>query len=197
MNAKPLFLVPVAAAALLLAGCSSDKTTDAAASSTAGDGTTTAAAETSCPTAAPATDAKPEWTLGGTTGEVAIVGQTATTAPRINVSAPFAVNETQVKTLTEGTGPVVTDASTVSVCYVGVNGSTGKEFDSAYARGEAADFPASGVVEGFRKALVGQKTGSSVAVVIPSSEGYPTGTPDGSIKAGDTIVFALKILNSN
>ncbi|GAA3963608.1 FKBP-type peptidyl-prolyl cis-trans isomerase [Gordonia caeni] len=192
MTRKALMLLPAAACALLLAGCSSSDSDDTAASAE-----TSPAAAATCPTAEPAADAQPEWTVQGTTGSVEVVGQTDTTAPRITVQAPFAVDETEVKTLQEGDGETVTADSMISVCYMGVDGRNGEIFDSAYQRGEAAEFSPGGVIPGFSKALVDQKVGSTVAVVIPSEDGYPQGTPDGSIQAGDTIVFALKILSAN
>ena len=202
MKLKPLILLPVAACTLALAGCSSDDTTASDASATtlgqntnAADATGTVTSK-ACPTGTAPADTSPEWTVEGTTGSVSIVGQTDNNSPLITVTTPFAVDATEVKTLAEGDGPTVTEASTVSVCYVGVDGRDGSTFDSAYQRGEAADFPASGVIPGFQQALVGQKVGSSVAVVIPSKDGYPQGTPDGSIRPGDSLIFALKILDA-
>ncbi|MFT4088570.1 MAG: FKBP-type peptidyl-prolyl cis-trans isomerase [Gordonia sp. (in: high G+C Gram-positive bacteria)] len=192
-----VLLLPAAACALVLAGCSSNDSTHATSTTPTGvDFSTPAAtlAPSTCPTEAPPAGTPAQWEVTGTSGKVAITGQTDKTAPLIKATTPFTVDETQVKTLTEGTGPAVTDASTVSVCYVGVDGRDGQTFDSSYDRGTTAEFPATGVVAGFRQALVGQKVGSTVGVVIPSKDGYPQGTPDGSIKAGDTIVFALKIV---
>ncbi|MFT3661922.1 MAG: FKBP-type peptidyl-prolyl cis-trans isomerase [Gordonia sp. (in: high G+C Gram-positive bacteria)] len=200
MKRNALLLAPVAAAALLLAGCSSDasdsessETTTVTAQPTEPFAAPTPGAD-GCPTAAPAADAKAQWTVEGTAGKAEILGQSDTAAPRVVLTAPFTVDKTEVKTLVEGTGATVTEASTVKVCYMGVNGRDGTVFDSAYERGAAAEFGAGEVIPGFRQALVGQKVGSTVAVVIPSDDGYPQGTPDGSIAAGDTIMFALKIL---
>ncbi|QDQ98843.1 FKBP-type peptidyl-prolyl cis-trans isomerase [Tomitella fengzijianii] len=194
-NPKAFVLVPAAACALILAGCSSS-------GDTAADATATAAAPTApqesaaptCPSEPAPADAPVQWQLDGVTGSVSVTGQTDTTAPAITVDAPFSVDRTQVETLEPGDGPKVTGQSTVLVCYVGVDGRDGSVFDSAYQRGRPEAFPASGVVPGFQQALVGQTVGSSVAVVIPPADGYPQGTPDGAIKAGDSIVFALKIV---
>lgn len=205
-NTKALILVPAAACTLVAAGCSSGSSDTAAgsaadsattASSTAqADGAGAATGAMTCPSDPPADDAEPQWQVGGATGSVSIVGQTDTTAPRIDVDAPFSVDETQVRTLDKGEGVEVTGNSTVAVCYVGVDGADGSTFDSAYQRGRPATFPAQGVVPGFRKALVGQTVGSSVAVVMPPEDGYgQQGTPDGSIQGGDSLVFALKILD--
>ncbi|MFZ2510914.1 MAG: FKBP-type peptidyl-prolyl cis-trans isomerase [Gordonia sp. (in: high G+C Gram-positive bacteria)] len=200
MRLKPLILVPAAACAVLLVGCSSNDTASDSANSSvaqsAADAPAGSVVSKACPTGTAGADTAAEWTVEGTTGSVSVVGQTDSNAPLVTVTTPFAVDETAVKVLHEGDGATVTESSTVSVCYVGVDGRDGTTFDSAYQRGEAADFPAAGVIPGFQQALVGQKVGSSVAVVIPSKDGYPQGTPDGSIKPGDTLIFALKILTA-
>lgn len=160
----------------------------------AGAGTATAAG--SCPTAAPQNGGTPDWTLNGTTGSVAVTGSTDTTAPLVNVTAPFSVSQTQVHTLHAGDGPVVSNTATVSVCYMGVNGRDGSVFDSSYQRGAPVDFPLTGVVPGFQKAIAGQKVGSTVAVAMVPADGYPQGQPSAGIQPGDSLVFAIKILNA-
>jgi FKBP-type peptidyl-prolyl cis-trans isomerase len=150
-----------------------------------------------CPTAAPQDGGAPDWTLAGTTGSVAVTGSTDTTAPRVNVTAPFSVTQTQVHTLHAGDGPVVPGAAKVSVCYMGVNGRDGSVFDSSYQRGAPVDFPLDGVVPGFQKAIAGQKVGSTVAVAMNPADGYPEGQPSAGIRPGDTLVFAIKILSAS
>jgi peptidylprolyl isomerase len=115
----------------------------------------------------------------------------------VDVQAPFSVTETKVQTLKAGDGPVVADTATVSVCYMGVNGRDGTVFDSAYERGAPADFPLTGVVPGFQKAIAGQKVGSTVAVAMTSADGYPDGQPAAGIAPGDSLVFALKIVDAS
>jgi len=161
----------------------------------AASGTATAAG--SCPTAAPPNGGAPDWTLAGTTGSVAVTGSTDTTAPRVNVTAPFSVTQTQVHTLHAGDGPVVPGSAKVSVCYMGVNGRDGSVFDNSYERGAPVDFPLSGVVPGFQKAIAGQKAGSTVGVAMTSADGYPDGQPSAGIRPGDTLVFAIKILSAS
>ena len=209
---SPAALVASAAScAILLAGCGSDTDTSSATTSSAADVSTSSVTEplasspvpespiaaSTCPTAAPANGGSPEWTLPGTAGSVAVTGSTDTAAPRVDVQAPFSVTETQVHTLTAGDGPVVANTATVSVCYMGVNGRDGTVFDSAYERGTPADFPLDGVVPGFQKAIAGQKVGSTVAVAMTSADGYPDGQPSAGIQQGDTLIFALKILDAS
>lgn len=74
------------------------------------------------------------------------------------------VDETEVKTLVEGDGEVVAPTATVTVCYLGVNGRTGERFDGNYREGGSpATFSLDGVIQGFSKAIAGQKVGSQVA----------------------------------
>ncbi|WP_048634548.1 FKBP-type peptidyl-prolyl cis-trans isomerase [Mycolicibacterium aurum] len=157
----------------------------------------TPAATAACPTASPEDGGTPEWTLPGATGSVAVTGSTDTAAPAVSVSPPFSVTETQVHTLQPGTGPVVADTATVSVCYMGVNGRDGSVFDSSYQRGAPVDFPLDGVVPGFQKAIAGQTVGSTVAVAMTSADGYPQGQPGAGILPGDSLIFAIKILGAS
>lgn len=175
---------------LTLSACGSDSDTATPASATS----TTTASAASCPTAIPDEGGTPEWTLPGTTGSVSVTGSTDEAAPVVDVEAPFAVTETQVQTLTEGDGEVVANDAEVSVCYMGVNGRDGSVFDSSYERGAPVEFPLTGVVPGFQKAIAGQKVGSTVAVAMNSADGYPNGQPRAGIQAGDSLVFAIKIL---
>ncbi|OBB66105.1 MULTISPECIES: FKBP-type peptidyl-prolyl cis-trans isomerase [Mycolicibacterium] len=156
----------------------------------------TSAAASTCPTAAPA-DGAPEWTFPGATGSVSVTGSTDAAAPAVEVQAPFSVTETQVHTLKAGDGPVVAETAAVTVCYMGVNGRDGSVFDSSYERGEPVDFPLDGVVPGFQKAIAGQKVGSTVAVAMTSADGYPEGQPAAGIQPGDSLVFAIKILDAS
>jgi FKBP-type peptidyl-prolyl cis-trans isomerase len=142
----------------------------------------------------PPSGTAPEWTLTGGTGSVAVSGSTATTAPFVNVTTPFSVTQTQVHTLQAGDGPVVAPTATVSVCYMGVNGRDGSVFDSSYERGAPVEFPLTGVVPGFQKAIAGQTVGSTVAVAMVSADGYPQGQPAAGIEPGDSLIFAIKIL---
>lgn len=201
-------LACVASLALTLTACGSESDTAATSTSTT---TTVDPADvflpspeqqmpdpdSGCPSSTQASADAPEWTLPGATGNIAVTGATDTAAPRIDVQAPFSVTETQVKTLKEGDGPVVADTATVFVCYMGVNGRDGSVFDSSYERGMPVDFPLDSVVPGFQKAIAGQKVGSTVAVAMVPADGYPEGQPAAGIQPGDTLIFAIKILEAS
>jgi len=176
---------------MTLSACGTNTDTTSSAS------TPSAPAASECPTAAPDGQGTPEWTLKGTTGSVAVTGSTDTAAPLVKVDTPFSVSVTQVNTLTAGDGPVVAPTARVSVCYMGVDGRDGHVFDSSYERGAPVDFPLDGVVPGFQKAIAGQKVGSTVAVAMTSADGYPEGQPRAGIEPGDTLIFAIRILDAS
>jgi peptidylprolyl isomerase len=114
--------------------------------------------------------------------------------PSVTIPAGEVPSEYSIETLIQGDGDVVTDGATVVVNYEGVNWNTGAVFDSSFDRGEPATFSTSGVIQGFRDALVGQKVGSRVVVIIPSDLGYGDAGSGDNIKGGDTIVFVVDIL---
>lgn len=191
-----------AAAVVAVAACSSDKPASSPSTSSFAAPAMTAAesppatADSGCPTQAPGEEGNPEWTFSGATGSIGVTGSTDKAAPRITVTQPFSVTETEVHTLRAGDGPVVAPNATVSVCYMGVDGRDGKVFDSAYERGTPAQFPLDGVVPGFQKAIAGQKVGATVAVAMSSADGYPEGQPQAGIQKGDSLIFAIKILTA-
>lgn len=120
-------------------------------------------------------------------------------APTITLPAGEPFTEFDLAVLILGDGPVVEDGQTVSVQYTGMNWNTGEIFDSSWERGAPADFPTSGVIQGFRDALVGQTVGSQIIAIIPPDLGYgPSGgTPDGSIGPDDVIIFVVDILGAS
>lgn len=192
---SPLAVLAFAAAfAVTISACGSksDTSSPAAPASSVNKSSTD-----TCPTATPAEGTAPEWTFTGATGSIAVTGSTDTSAPMVTVTSPFTVTETQVHTLKPGDGPVVAPTATVSVCYMGVNGRNGSVFDSSYQRGAPVDFPLDGVVPGFQKAITGQKVGSTVAVAMTSADGYPQGQPRAGIEPGDSLIFAIKILDAS
>ena len=80
---------------------------------------------------------------------------------------------------------------------MGVNGRDGSVFDNSYERGIPVDFGLDSVVKGFQKAIAGQKVGSTVGVAMSPADGYPDGEPRAGIQAGDSLVFAIKILSAS
>lgn len=104
----------------------------------------------------------------------------------------------QVAVVTEGDGREVTAEDMVVAHYVGQVWGNADPFDSSYERGAPTAFPLSGVVQGWRDGLSGQKVGSRVIISIPSELGY--GLQGGNAGAGigpdDTIAFVVDIIDA-
>lgn len=102
--------------------------------------------------------------------------------------------------LIEGTGKTVKKGDQVYVSYTGVKFKSGEVFDSSFKEGRGP-FPfvvgQQGVIPGWDKAVEGSKVGDRLLVVVPSKEGYgEQGTPDGSIKPNEDLVFVVDILSA-
>jgi hypothetical protein len=109
----------------------------------------------------------------------------------------------KIEVLKAGGGAVVKKGDSVVVHYTGVLWDGTTPFDSSWDKGTPATFVAedmtaskdgSGLVSGFAKALIGQKVGSQVVVIIPPKDGYPSGKAPDSIPDGSTMVFVFDIL---
>lgn len=97
-----------------------------------------------------------------------------------------------LKVLKAGDGEVVTASSTVTIDYQGISWNTGEIFDQSYTRGEPSTFPATGVIQGFAAAMVGQKVGATVLVTIPPQYAYGT-DPSAHALGNQTLVFLIQI----
>ncbi|MDN3311468.1 FKBP-type peptidyl-prolyl cis-trans isomerase [Microbacterium oryzae] len=140
------------------------------------------------PTAAWGEEQEP--TAGLPTVELAEDGAPTITIPE-GAEAP---ETTELSTLKAGDGATVDEGDAVLVQYTGVKLSDGSVFDSSWESGTPAQFQTTGVVEGFKKALEGQKVGSQVLAVIPPVEGYGEGEINDTDLVGETLVFVVDIL---
>lgn len=104
----------------------------------------------------------------------------------------------QVSVVDEGDGPAVTREDLVFVNYAGMVWGSDTTFDSSYDREQASAFPLTGVVQGWRDGLAGQKVGSTVVISVPAELGYGPngGQPAAGIGPEDTIVFAVEVLDT-
>jgi peptidylprolyl isomerase len=114
--------------------------------------------------------------------------------PTVTIPSGPVPTKYAIETLIQGDGATVAEGATVTVNYEGVDWNSGVVFDSSFDRGQPASFPTTGVIQGFHDALVGQKVGSRVVVIIPSNLGYGDKGSGDKIKGGDTIVFVVDIL---
>lgn len=95
-----------------------------------------------------------------------------------------------------GDGAEATVGSRVSVHYVGVAWSTGREFDASWNRGDTFEFRlgAREVIEGWDRGVKGMRVGGRRRLTIPPHLGYGDRGAGGVIKGGETLVFVVDLL---
>jgi FKBP-type peptidyl-prolyl cis-trans isomerase FkpA len=98
------------------------------------------------------------------------------------------------KTVTPGTGASPKASDTVSVHYHGTL-PDGKVFDSSVQRGQPAEFALNQVIPCWTEGVQRMKVGEKARLVCPAEIAYgDTGTPDGTIPPGATLVFEVELL---
>jgi hypothetical protein len=112
--------------------------------------------------------------------------------PNVDIPKKDAPNDLVVKVLSEGKGDVLKESDTITANYTGWQWADSKKFDSSYDKGQPVDFPLQQVIPGWTKGLTGQKVGSKVLMVIPSSLAYGDSTASG--QPTGTLVFVIEIV---
>lgn len=167
MRARHALACGLAALSLVAAGCTEEKAEE---SGSAG------APKESEP--APATSAEPR------------------EKPKVEVPPGPPPKEIEVKDLIDGDGAPAEPGQQLTVNYVGVSYSNGKEFDSSFEAGQPFPFRLGGgdVIPGWDQGLAGMKVGGRRQLTIPPELAYgKTGQPP-VIKPNETLVFVIDLL---
>jgi peptidylprolyl isomerase len=116
--------------------------------------------------------------------------------PNVEVPAGDPPTELVVDDLIVGDGPEATPGQQVSVHYVGVAHSNGKEFDSSYSRNTPFSFGlgAGQVIQGWDRGVAGMRVGGRRQLTIPANLAYGDRGAGGVIKPGETLVFVVDLL---
>lgn len=102
----------------------------------------------------------------------------------------------QIQDLRTGTGPRAKKGDTVTVNYVGVAWSTGKQFDSSWARGQPLAFPlgVGKVIPGWDRGVAGMRVGGRRELIIPPAQAYGAQGYPPAIGPNETLVFVIDLL---
>jgi FKBP-type peptidyl-prolyl cis-trans isomerase len=111
--------------------------------------------------------------------------------------------EPSAHVVVQGDGPVIAKGQSVRFEYVGQVYPAGKTFDESWSRPKPFVQPVGTgqLIACWDDLLPGQKVGSRVVLVCPSKVAYgddpndPNRSPD--IKAGDTLIFAIDLLDAS
>ena len=92
-----------------------------------------------------------------------------------------------------GDGPEVKPGDTVTAFYHGTLKESGKKFDSAFERGEAATFPLARVIPGWQQGIPGMKPGGIRRLTIPAALGYGAAGAGADIPPNSDLVFVVQL----
>jgi peptidylprolyl isomerase len=133
---------------------------------------------------------------GGSSAETTSV---ADTGPKPTVEVPKGPPPTQlvVKDLKTGDGAEAKSGDQVSVQYVGVLYSDGKQFDSSWDRGQPFSFQlgAGGVIPGWEQGVAGMKVGGRRELIIPPNLGYGSQGQPPTIPGNATLGFVIDLVS--
>ena len=93
----------------------------------------------------------------------------------------------------EGSGKHPTVDDRVRVHYKGTL-TDGREFDSSYRRGDPAEFPLGGVIEGWQETLPLMREGAKWQIVVPPELAYGVRGAGAVIGPNATLVFDIELL---
>lgn len=99
----------------------------------------------------------------------------------------------QYEIMTEGTGELPTQASTVKTHYHGTL-IDGKVFDSSVTRGTPAEFPVGGVIAGWTEALQLMPVGSKWRLFVPHNLAYGERGAGADIAPYSALIFEVELL---
>ena len=101
-----------------------------------------------------------------------------------------------IEDIAEGDGPAAKSGDLVTVHYVGVAHSTGRQFDASWDRRDAFRFPLGGgqVIAGWDQGVQGMKVGGRRKLTIPPHLGYGAQGAPGAIKPNETLIFVVDLL---
>ena len=137
-----------------------------------------------------------------TFNDVTVAGATdLASKPKVSAKSSNTPAALEVKDLVDGDGAAASPTSTVTVQYVGVRYTDGKQFDASWDHQGAISFSLQQVVPGFTQGIGGNsqvspmKVGGRRIMILPAALGYgAAGTPDGSIPPNTPIVFVVDLV---
>jgi FKBP-type peptidyl-prolyl cis-trans isomerase len=129
------------------------------------------------------------------------VDATAPRAPTVTVPRTPPPNRLEFRALVRGSGPAIRHGQLVALQYVGARWRDGTVFHSSWARGgrpHAATVGTGQLLKGWDQALVGQRVGTRLLLVVPPSLAHSQGAAARpGTRTDDTLVFVIDILGAH
>ena len=114
--------------------------------------------------------------------------------PTLEFDQPLEETTTSCRVLVAGTGPKVSEGSSITFDYVFFNGRDGSEITSSYGAEPAEIVFDASLMEGIRVALDGLAEGSRVLVAITPEDAFgEQGDPESGVTGEDTILLIIDL----
>lgn len=119
--------------------------------------------------------------------------------PEVTIPDETPTAELVIEDLEVGDGNEAASGANVTVHYVGVSWSTGKQFDASWDRMEPFRFGLGQgqVIQGWDEGVQGMKIGGRRRLTIPPHMGYGAQGAGGVIAPNETLVFVVDLLEVN
>lgn len=119
-----------------------------------------------------------------------------TTKPKIEVPEGAPPAGLQIEDIKEGDGATAASGNSVTVHYVGVSYSNGKQFDASWDRGQPFTFSLGGgeVIPGWDQGVAGMKVGGRRELTIPPELAYGEQGQPPDIAPNETLIFVIDLL---
>ncbi len=178
MRTRTLIAAGLAALSLVAAGCGEDEV------NTSGEKSSESQAAEETPAAPEEEPAAPE------------ASAELKDKPKITVPKGDPPAKLVTKDLIVGKGAPVKAGDNISVNYVGVSYSNGKEFDNSFDRGQPFQLQlgAGMVIPGWDQGIEGMKVGGRRQLIIPAELGYGAQGSPPDIKPNETLIFNVDLL---
>jgi peptidylprolyl isomerase len=101
--------------------------------------------------------------------------------------------------IVKGKGKAAKAGDRITVQYVGVSFSTGRQFDASWDRGQPFGFflGAGEVIPGWDQGIVGMKQGGRRKLTIPPEQAYGAQGSPPNIAPNETLVFVIDLVKIN
>jgi hypothetical protein len=127
---------------------------------------------------------------------VAVADPLPAGAPAVPVKVGPAPTALVKEDLKEGDGAAVAPTDTVTVNYIGATCTTGKIFDSSYARNAPATFALNQVIKGWTDGLPGMKVGGQRLLGIPADQAYGADGQPPDIGPNEPLWFVVEVTDA-
>ena len=119
------------------------------------------------------------------------------TKPTIEVPDGPPPKKLEVDDIVEGDGPAAAPGDTLTMQYVGVNYSDGKQFDASWDNGQPFTFQlgTGQVIQGWDQGIAGMKVGGRRELIVPPDLAYGAQGSPPAIGPDETLIFVVDLLD--